>query len=275
MQLKKSKAFDPTRGHIVAECETTSVKIRSKLRDRYMHSFCELCDKKTEYAIADEERVVYKNTGKENADAVRLTELIRKEAQREADLLVERYEKALAGEFGMHEPGHMRMDLCDWFEMRGDTSVAAFRDQVERRTLLTAWWRGGDLLSAARLPNQPDGAAKPSKLYCKDHNPRRSDEARRAYQRDRRFAAEYRELITTYWTIFAGELPTWDIEAHAYVRREAYRRLQLMKKPTTFISELEAKGVTSQTEIAQQLRVSRQAVSAAIKRRERRRATES
>ena len=275
MQLKNSKAFDPTRGHIVAECETTSAKIRSKLNDRYMRSFCELCGKQTEYAIADETRVVFKDLGKENAKSVPLTELIRKEAQREADLLVERYEKALAGEFGMYEVGQMLMAYCDPVERRGHRSVAAFRDQVERRTLYAAWGRGGDLPSVARLPDQPDGAAKPSKLYCENHNPRRSDDARRAYQRDRRFAAEYRELIAGFWTAFAGELPTWDIEAHAYVRREAYRRLQLMKKPTTFIRELEASGTTKQAEIARQLGVSRQAVSAAIKRRGRHRATES
>lgn len=262
-------------GHLVNECETSSTKIRSKLKDRYMCSFCELCGKQTEYVIADEARVVFKDLGKENAKSVSLTELIRKEAQREADLLVERYEKAIAGAFGIYEVGQMLMAYCDPTERRGDSSVAAFRDQVERRTLIAAWARRGDLLSVARLPNQPEGAAKPSKLYCENHNPRRSDEARRAYQRDRRFAAEYRELIAAYWTAFAGELPTWDIEAHAYVRREAYRRLQLMKKPTIFIGELEAKGVTSQTKIARQLGVSRQAVSAAIKRRERRRSTES
>lgn len=275
MPSKNSKAFDQTRGHIVAECETTSAKIRSKLNDRYMRSFCELCGKQTEYAIADMARVVFKDLGKENAESVPLTELIRKEAQREADFLVERYEKALAGEFGMYEDSQMLMAYCDPVERRGDRSVAAFRDQVERRTLHAAWGRRGDLLSAVRLPDQPDGAAKPSKLYCENHNPRRSDDARRAYQRDRRFAAEYRELIAGFWTVFAGELPTWDIEAHAYVRREAYRRLQLMKKPTTFISQLEASGVTKQAEIARQIGVSRQAVSAAIKRRGRRRATES
>lgn len=274
MPSKNSKAFDRTRGHVVTECETSSAKIRSKLKNN-MRSFCELCGKQTEYAIADEARVVFKDLGKGNAKSVPLTELIRKEAQKEANLLVERYEKALAGKFGRYAVGQMIMSYCDPVESRGDRSVASFRDQVERRTLLAAWAREGDLPSAARLPNQPDGAAKPSKLYCKDHNPRRSNEARRAYQRDRRFAPEYRELIAAFWTAFAGELPTWDIEAHAFVRREAYRRLQLMKKPTKFIGEIEAKGVTSQTEIARLLGVSRQAVSAAIKRRGRRLATES
>lgn len=196
-----------------------------------------------------------------------MTDVIREEVQRDADLLVERYEKALAGEFGIYEPGQMLMAYCDVLEMRGDKSVAAFRDQIERRTLIASWARHGDLLSAVRLPNQPEGSAKPSKFYCEMHNPRRSDEARRAYQRDRRFAAEYEELIATFWSLQAHKLPTWDIEAHAYVRREAYRRLQLMKKPTRFVNELEARGVTSQAEIARQLGVSRQAVSAAIKRR--------
>lgn len=262
-------------GHLVTECETTSTKIRSKLKDRYTRSFCVLCGKQNEYAIADEARTVFKDLGNGNAKSVPLTDIVRKEAQRETDLLVERYEKGFTEELGIYEQGSMISDFCDSVEMRGDFSVAAFRDQVERRTVIAAWARRGDLLSVARCPNQPEGAAKPSKLYCEDHNPRRSDESRRAYQRDRRFEAEYRELIASYWTVFAGELPTWDIEAHAEVRREAFRRLQLMKKPTTFISELKAKGVTSQSEIARQLKVSRQAVSAAIKRRERRYATES
>jgi Winged helix-turn-helix DNA-binding len=271
---KNRKVFNPILGHLVTECETTSIKTRSKLKNRYGQSFCELCGEQTEYAIADLARAVFKDTGKGNAKPVLLSDFICKEAQREADLLVERYEKALTDEYGMYEQVEMLMALCDIVDMRGDRSVAAFRDQVERRTVIAAWARSGDLLSVARLPNQPEGAAKPSKLYCGDHNPRRSDEARRAYQRDRRFEAEYRELIAAYWTIFAGELPTWDIEAHAEVRKEAYRRLQLMKKPTIFIRELEAKDITSQAEIARKLGVSRQAVSAAIKRRERHRAKE-
>jgi hypothetical protein len=159
------------------------------------------------------------------------------------------------------------MAYCDLVDLRGDRSVEAFRHQVEHRMLHIAWARQGNLLSAARLPGQPEGSAKPSKLYCERHNPRRSDQARRAYKRDRRYAAEYEELIAAYWTIEAGKLPTWDIEAHALIRKAAYNKLLQMKKPTLLIDELKEKGINSQTEIARELGISRQAVSAAIKRR--------
>ena len=58
-----------------------------------------------------------------------------------------------------------------------------------------------------------------------------------------------------------------DIEAHVHVKREAYRQLQAHKSPTRLIDDLLAQGTLSQAEIARQLGVSRQAVSAAIKRR--------
>lgn len=102
-----------------------------------------------------------------------------------------RYEQAWKGEFGLYEPARMLIAYCDMVEMRGDRSVSAFREDVELRTLIAAWARHGDLLRPTKLPGQSEGAAKPSKLYCEAHNPGRSDESRRAYQRDRRFAQEY------------------------------------------------------------------------------------
>lgn len=261
------QAFDPLIGRLVAECDTSSARIRAKFSDAYRWCFCELCGRSTEYATAIEARTVFKRLRRGNAKAVPLTDAVRQEAQLEADLLVDRYEQALAGRFDTHEPGRMIATYCDVREMRGDWSVETFRDQVERRTLIAAWARRGDLLSATRLPDQQEGTPRPSKLYCEAHNPRRSDEARRAYQRDRRFAAEYDELIRALWSQQAHKLPAWDIEAHAHVRREAYRQLQAMKSPTTMVEELQAKGMSSQAEIARHLGVSRQAVSAAIKRR--------
>lgn len=267
MKAPRRKAFDPLLGHLVTRGDTSSARVRNKLRGLYSWCFCDLCWRTTEYSIAIEAQSIFKRIGRGNAKAVPITNAVRDEAQREADLLVERYEKAMAGEIDIDEPAELVMAYCDIVQMRGDKSVASFRDQVERRMLIIAWARHGDLLSVARLPNQPEGSPKPSKFYCEMHNPRRSDEARRAYQRDRSFASEYDELIAAHWTIWAGELPTWDIEAHAEVRKEAFRRLLLMKKPTLFIDELEAKGISSQAEIARHLGVSRQAVSAAIKRR--------
>jgi len=258
--------FDPLRNQIRMEYETSSDRLRAKLRSPYKWCFCELCDRSTEYSIAVEAQTIFKRTSRDTAEAVPLTEAIRAEALKEADALVKRYEQAMAGHLGPWEPGRMLFEYCDSIDRRGDASIEAFSDQVERRMLIIAWARRGDLLSAVRLPKQLEGVAKPSKLYCEQHNPRRSDEARRAYQRDRSFAAEYDELIRAIWTAQAHQLPTWDIEAHAYVRRVAYRQLQRMKAPTKYISELQTRGALSQAEIARQLGVSRQAVSAAIKR---------
>lgn len=259
-------AFDPLLGRLVAEYETSSDRVRAKLGNAYRWCFCELCGRTTEYAAAVEARTVFKRLRRGNAKAVPLTDAVRSEALKEADALVRRYEQALAGQYGPEEPGQMVVAYCDIRDMRGDTSVLAFRDQVERRMLIAAWARSGDLWSVARLPNQPEGAAKPSKLYCEHHNPRRSVEARRAYQRDRRFVAEFEELIGLIWSQQAHKLPTWDIEAHARVRREAYRHLQAMKAPTSLIGDLQAGGAVTQSDIARQLGISRQAVSAAIKR---------
>ncbi|MGO4398005.1 hypothetical protein [Achromobacter sp. PAB15] len=153
--------------------------------------------------------------------------------------------------------------------MRGDRSVSGFRDRVERITLYQEWAKHGELAWGTRKPGQDEAAAKPSKLYCEFHNPRRSSEARRAYQRDRRFTAEYEIVMDEVWSqgINSGTLPTWDIEAHAYVRREAYRLLQEIKAPRASIENIQAllaQGM-SQADIARQLNASRQAVSAAIK----------
>lgn len=258
--------MNPLLGVLVAECETTSHKVRAKLADAYGWCFCDLCGQPTEYAIALEARTVFKRLRRGNAKAVPLTDAARFEALKEADALVRRYELALAGRYGPEEPGRMLATYCDIRDLRGDWSVPAFRDQVERRMLISTWARNGDLLTVARLPNQPEGAPKPSKLYCEHHNPQRSIEARRAYQRDRRFAAEFEELIRLIWSQQAHKLPAWDIEAHAHVRREAFRLLHAMKSTKDLIAAELSKGITNQSEIARKLGVPRQTVSIAIKR---------
>lgn len=266
MKTPSRKVFDPAVGIVVSEHETSSTRIRAKLRDSYSWCFCELCGRQTEHAFTKDARAVYKDVGCRNYEAVPLTDSVRDESQRQADLLTNRYEKALAGQCSIDEASELRMAFCNIIEMRGDWSVESFRDQVERGSLIAGWARRGDLLSVARLPKQLEGSAKPSKLYCELHNPRRSIEARRAYQRDRKFSAEYSELISVFWGIVAGYMPAWDIQTHVYVRNAAYSQLQRMKSPTRLIHELQVNGVTIQSEIARQLRVSRQAVSAAIKR---------
>ncbi|AEO46830.1 hypothetical protein F11_01800 [Rhodospirillum rubrum F11] len=242
-----------------------------------MWCFCELCWRPTEYSTILEAPAVIKRLAGGNAKAVPLTDAIRSAAQTKADDVVARYEQALAGKFGRFGAARMWGAYYDAFEMRGDQSVSGFRDRVERIMLYREWARHGELLGSNRLPGQSDGVAKPSKLYCEAHNPRRGDDARRAYQRDRRFAGKYEELIEQIWRkgINSAVLPSWDIEAHADVRREAYRQLQALKAPRapiSMIDDLLAQGM-KQTEIARKLDVSRQAVSAAIKRRAQKRAT--
>jgi hypothetical protein len=257
---------------MVTESSTSSARVRRKLsshfKSPYGWNFCDLCWRSTEFVIAVEAQCwsFFKRSGRGNASPVQLSDVIRAEAQAETDRLVERFERALSGEFGPWEAGRMLYEYTDTTERRGESSVAAFRDQVERHSLLAALARRADGLGVARMPGQPEVAAKPSKFYCQEHNPRRSADARRAYQRDRLFAAEYQVEIDLLWRENVGKLLSWDIEHHARVRKEAYRRLLLTKKPTLGVAELQQKGITSQTEIARQLGISRQAVSAALKR---------
>lgn len=83
-------------------------------------------------------------------------------------------------------------------------------------------------------------------------------------------ASQSRNLIEAIWSqgINTMSLSPWDIEAHAYVQREAYRLLQYAKAPratASTIQELPDQGM-NQSEVAQELGISLQAVSAAIKR---------
>jgi hypothetical protein len=162
----------------------------------------------------------------------------------------------------------MLIAYCDVRDMRGDWTVEAFRDQVERRTLINEWSKHGDLKAAVRLPKRADGTRNPSRLYCENHNPKRSDDSRRAYQRDRRFVVEFEHVQAEIWARDADKLPRWDLEAHAHVRQEAYVMLQAMKSPTRLIDNLIAQGITKQSDLARLLGVSRQAVSAALKKRD-------
>lgn len=267
---KAHAAFDPYLERLVPECDTSSDRIRAKLESPFSWCFCELCWRPTEYSTSLEAPKVIKRLAGGNGKAVPLTNNMRVLAQKRADALVTRYEQACRGEFGPYEAGRMWANYCIALDMRGDRSVEGFRDHVEMRMLITEWARHGELVRLTRPSHQVDGSAKPSKLYCETHNPRRNEEARRAYQRDRRFASEYADLIEQIWRegINGGTLPTWDIEAHADVRREAYRQLQELKSsPTSMIDNFLAKGTMSQAEIARQLGVSRQAVSATLKRR--------
>lgn len=267
----KKLNFDPIYQETKRVAETSSARIQSKLNDPYSWCFYELCWRTTEYSTNIDSPQVIQRLLRGNAKIVDVTPAMREAARKKADAIVERYEKALTGELGRYTASRLYSQYCDVIEMRNDRSVEGFRDCVERITLYQEWAKHGELAWSTRKPGQDDKAAKPSKLYCEMHNPRRSDEARRAYQRDRRFMAEYENLMEAIWSqgINTMSLSPWDIEAHAYVRREAYRLLQEARAPkatASTIQELLDQGM-NQSEVARELGISRQAVSAAIKRR--------
>lgn len=290
------KVFDPRIGDLAAEYETTSDRVRSKLADPHGWCFCELCGQITEFALATSERA--RGFYKRNGDEVPLSQALCTKAEKIADALASRYELALTGD-GPDNPMQLIIEYCgiDGFrklrseELRdrdgqseaGHISVEQFRLHVEGRARMALWAKRSDFIGAKPHPHQASPgvdavqkssrAGEPSRLYCARHNQRRSEDARRTYQRDVELVDQYHELIDQIWNEYAGQLPSWDIEAHAHVRQEAYRLLQKSKPRHTRLSvemvdALISRGITNQAEIARQLGVSRQAVSAALKRRE-------
>ena len=203
----------------------------------YRWCFCKLCGRKTEYADALKLERVFRRI-KHGAKEVAISAEMRANAQRRADELVATYAKALSGAIGMPAPRVLILEHCDIREMRGDFSVTTFRNQVERRTLLLEWATHGDMTALVRLPGPQQGARRPSKLYCDLHYSGRSEDARRAYQRDRRFVAEYEELIGEFWAQYAAHIQAWNLDDHALVRNAAYHHLRLMKAPTRALDEM-------------------------------------
>ncbi|HEX7643017.1 MAG TPA: helix-turn-helix domain-containing protein [Burkholderiaceae bacterium] len=271
--------------------------MRRKLTSAYEWRFCELCGETTEFAVAISEKVrgFYKRNGTE----VPLSAEICAKAEKISDTRARSYERALNG-YGRrpHIANRLILKYCgiDGFrklnsealrdrsqhEELGCITVEQFRLYVEGRTRMALWASQGQFIGAVpnrkHVKSDQDGnlklsrAGEPSKFYCERHNQYRNDAARRNYQRDRLLSKKFRELIAQIWSEQISTLPTWDIEAHAHVRREAYRILQEskplhVKLSDGMIDELRVQGITNQSEIARRLGVSRQAVSAAIKRK--------
>jgi hypothetical protein len=223
-------------GTVVQHPVVTTESMHS--RQPYLWCFCKLCGRQTEYAVALESVRIFKRLKNGTAKAVPISDRMRADAQRYADDLVALYEQALSRIQGQSPPDDLLLEHCDIREMRGDFSVESFRDQVERRTLLIEWAKHGDMSGSARLPGNPKGAQRPSKMYCDLHYPGRTEDARRAYQRDRRFVAEFDELIAEFWAQYAGHIREWNLDDHALVRHAAYHHLQLMKAPTRILDEV-------------------------------------
>src|SRR6218665_19214 len=253
--------------------------------------FCKLCGQQTEFAVAVKAVRTFKRLNGSTAKSVSLTDKMLAEALVMADGTVALYERALQGDFGADAPIRMLLELgAPMATCRGDlSSIERHSDHMEtlrqhafnvaKAALIwrEAGGRGIAVNSAATLPKL-DAEQRPSKLYCSDHSPRRSEDARRAYQRDRAFAAEYEEEIRriyaeqlggSVWSDELGcaDLNSWNIEHHAKVRRLAYENVQRVKNTKDAIQGLLDQGITNQTEIAHHLGLkSRQAVSIAIKR---------
>lgn len=261
-------AFDPLLERVVTKREATG-RIEAKLADNLTWCFCELCGNLTEYSAIRFNPVVVKKLKNENAKLVPLTEKMISLGLERAKKLAEHYSEALSGKYGPHKAGHMIARYGDLVEMRADCSVESFHEYIEPKMKLREHARHGDLAWTTRLAGSPTANPKPSKLYCEKHHPSRSDSSRRAYQRDRRFIWEYRALMEQIWShgFNNSTLSGWDIEEHAYVRREAYRQVKALRSPTSMLADFLPKSTMTQAEIARQLGISRQAVSAAIKRR--------
>jgi hypothetical protein len=95
MKSKRRSAFDPLVGHLVTESDTSSARIRNKLQGRYSWCFCELCWRTTEYTVAIDAQTVFRRMRNGYAKAIPISTAIREEAQKEANSLVDRYEKSL------------------------------------------------------------------------------------------------------------------------------------------------------------------------------------
>lgn len=261
-------AFDPILERAVTKREATG-RIEAKLADNLTWCFCELCGNLTEYSAIRFNPVVVKKLKNENAKPVPLTEKMISLGLERAKKLAEHYSEALSGKYGPHKASQIIAHYGDLVEMRADCSVESFHEYIEPKMKLREHARHGDLAWTTRLAGSPTASPKPSKLYCEKHHPSRSDSSRRAYQRDRRFIWEYRALMEQIWShgFNNSTLSGWDIEEHAYVRREAYRQVKALRSPTSMLDDFLSKGTMTQAEIARQLGISRQAVSAAIKRR--------
>lgn len=266
----KRLLFDPWTEQLVPEYETTSPRIRWKLNQHYDWRFCDLCWRSTEYAVRREIFVAVKRLPRGGAKVILLTDAMRDEAKKNADAMITHFKRLLSGEMKPDDPfeaARMVSDYCNLSEMNHDFSIDSIQDHFERQALLSRWARGGLLVNLAQIPGQPMGSPKASKLYCENHNPRRSEEARRAYQRDIRFIDDFEVIVNTLWMENAGRLSRSIAEHQEAIRYEAYNRLQEHKTPTIKIDELLEEGITNQAEIARRLGISRQAVSAALRRR--------
>ncbi|MDR3528471.1 MAG: hypothetical protein P4L57_14460 [Rhizomicrobium sp.] len=237
--LGKSRlAFDPVLERVVSDTEP--VFDRMSWADPFNGMFCEFCGNRTEHSeIRDNLRVV-RLLDERNATVVPISTPMRISIEKELGEVVERYTQASKSEAGQGDQASMLFEYCDFREMRGDFSVDRFREQAARTIQIVKWAQQGCLVRLTRLPGCAYNAANPSKIYCSSHNSKRSEKARRAYQRDRRFAAAYKDYVEDVWHlgINTAIFRAWDSKDYAYARSVAYHILQAAKSPARMIDGL-------------------------------------
>lgn len=141
-------------------------------------------------------------------------------------------------------------------------------DRIEQQLIDEEWIKQGsefgDKCFKPRLGDDPNAPATPSKMFCPDHNPRRSSESRRRYQNDRKRMSDFEAEVNRVYSQSLSEcIGIHTDDDHQEVRRVAHRNI--FTSTLDRIYELKAEGKT-QIEIAHILKITRQAVSNALRR---------
>lgn len=261
-QPSQRRAYNPSTGtmerHRIEGREQNALRHGSDIESQ----FCALCWRQTEYTIAAERPRIYARRAAHRYTEIECTPAIRAAAAKHADALTRRYVAILEGSEGPYGLGH----LAGYFtvaDLDGDTSPESFREHIEKMERWRLMAKTGNALGVIAIPGIAGRMVKPSVRYCSEHNPHRSIAARRRYQRERRFQAEFERAVFTVGAEYSHQFRRWLAEDHVRIRKVAYERVHT--KPTIkLIRELERQGITRRADIAQKLGISRQAVYAAI-----------
>lgn len=142
-------------------------------------------------------------------------------------------------------------------------------DRIEQNLIINDWFSEATQIGVNRFKPRPvDDEYSPvtfSRSFCSDHNPRRSIESRRRYQNDRKRAIDFEaEINRVYSQCISQCIGIHTDDDRQKVRRVAYRNI--FSSTLEKIEYLQSEGKT-QTEIADILKIRRQAVSNALRRK--------
>ena len=238
-KIPQVEANSRSGGNLATIVRHAAANLPPSRRHNRLWCFCEFCGRQTEYAVAIEDVGVFKRIkgGKGGAAAVRWTEAMQLEAKNVADEIAGWYEEAAAGIHGPFAIGQLLAAYCDVSQMDGDYSVNSFRLQIELGVERDIWRSHGDMYGSVRLPTLQREEMRPSKRFCDRHQPKRSPATRRAYQRDRTFAAEYQRFIDVLWAAHAGQLQPWNTDHQTLIRDAAYHAVRIWKSTTPILDE--------------------------------------